>query len=50
MCCSLGGSRCKTCKHLVVGNSFASNVRQANLIILVVLEGVSVVAQRMLFM
>ena len=21
-----GGSRCKTCKHLVVGNSFASNV------------------------
>ena len=24
VCC--GGSRCKTCKHLVVGNSFASNV------------------------
>ena len=22
----VGGSRCKTCKHLVVGNSFASNV------------------------
>ena len=21
-----GGSRCKTCKHLLVGNSFASNM------------------------